>query len=292
QPDVRCLVIVEIHGRPEPLGIELQSAGEEIPGKADCIPLEIVPEGEIAEHLEERVVTGCVADVLEVVVLPSRAYHALTRSRADIVALLLANEDVLELHHPGVGEQQRGVVARDEGARGHDRMAALAEEVQKGAAHGGGADRDTRGGKAAHPRLVGLAGGGPGGMGGLAQLVSPIRSRRRGPNEYDPMKSLGTAKSALGEPCPAIPRGPRGRICGSGPRVRARASPWQPGKLRSDPRPRPRLSGPRRCEWDPAHARRGNSHSWWNSGHRPEGGPEAVPRSPPRPPRPGSPAAR
>ena len=106
-------------------------AGHEVPGEADRVALEVVAEAEVAEHLEERVVPRGVADVLEVVVLAAGAHAALRARRAGVVALLLAQEHVLELHHAGVREQQRRVVAGHERARRHDRVAALAEKFQE-----------------------------------------------------------------------------------------------------------------------------------------------------------------
>ena len=45
-----------------------------------------------------------------------------------IGTLLEAGEDVLELHHPGIGEHQRRVVARHE-RRGRHRLVAVAREI-------------------------------------------------------------------------------------------------------------------------------------------------------------------
>ncbi len=96
--------------------------------------LEVVAEAEVAEHLEERVVARRVADVLEVVVLAACAHAALRARRALVAALVLAEEDVLELDHAGVGEEERRVVAGHERGRRHDRVAARAEELQECAA--------------------------------------------------------------------------------------------------------------------------------------------------------------
>ena len=52
------------------------------------------------------------ADLVEIVVLAAGADAFLRRNGALIVALLVAEEDVLELVHPGVGEQQRRVICR------------------------------------------------------------------------------------------------------------------------------------------------------------------------------------
>ncbi len=131
QPEVGRLVVVPEDGDPELLGRDLQRAGDEVPGELDRLGLEVVAEAEVAEHLEEGVVARGVADVLEVVVLAARAHAALAADRALVAALVLAEEDVLELHHAGVGEQQRRVVARDQRRRGHDGVAARAEELQE-----------------------------------------------------------------------------------------------------------------------------------------------------------------
>ena len=52
--------------------------------------LEVVAEGEVAEHLEERMVPARVADVLEIVVLAAGANAFLRRRRARVIALLHA----------------------------------------------------------------------------------------------------------------------------------------------------------------------------------------------------------
>jgi hypothetical protein len=59
---------------------------------------------------------------------------ALRARRAHVVALCPAEKNILELHHPGVGEEQRRVVARHERARRHDGVAVLAEELEEGGA--------------------------------------------------------------------------------------------------------------------------------------------------------------
>ena len=71
------------------------------------------------------------SDVLEVVVLAADAHALLAARRALVVALFLAEEHVLELVHPGVGEQQRRIVVRDERRAGHDTMAVPLEILQK-----------------------------------------------------------------------------------------------------------------------------------------------------------------
>src|SRR5205085_5742193 len=78
-----------------------------------------------------RVMARGVADVLEIVVLAAGAKRALRSRRTLVRPLVLAEEHVLELHHPGVDEQQRGIVRRHERARGHDAVALRAEILEE-----------------------------------------------------------------------------------------------------------------------------------------------------------------
>ena len=101
----------------------------------DRVFLEIIAEREIPQHLEEGVVARCVADIVEVVVLAAGAHAFLAGGRAGVQALLGAGEDVLELHHAGIGEQQGRIVARHERRRRHDLMALVAEEIEESGAN-------------------------------------------------------------------------------------------------------------------------------------------------------------
>src|SRR4051794_23726160 len=71
-----------------------------------------------------------VEDALAGAVLAPGADALLGRGSAVVVALLEAEEDVLELVHSGVGEQQRRIVRRPERRGAHDAVAALVEEVE------------------------------------------------------------------------------------------------------------------------------------------------------------------
>ena len=110
----------------EPLG-----RSDELPGVGDGVFLEVIAEGKIAQHLEKRVVALGEADVFQVVVLAAGANAFLRRGGAFVIALLEAEEDVLELVHSGVGEQQRGVIEGNERAAAHDAMTAFVKEFQE-----------------------------------------------------------------------------------------------------------------------------------------------------------------
>ncbi len=114
----------------EPLG-----RGDQLPGVGDGVFLEVVAEAEIAQHLEEGVVAIGEADVLQVVVLAAGAHALLRGGGARVVALLDAEEDVLELVHAGVGEQQRGIVGRHQRGGVHFLVSLGDEIVQEHAAN-------------------------------------------------------------------------------------------------------------------------------------------------------------
>src|SRR5712692_6487425 len=104
---------------------------QQFPGIGDGIFFEVVAEGEIAEHFEEGVVAVGEADVFEVVVLAAGADAFLAGGGAAVVALLEAEEDVFELVHPGIGEEQRGIVHRDERGTPDSSMVFLFEEAEE-----------------------------------------------------------------------------------------------------------------------------------------------------------------
>ena len=63
--------------------------------------------------------------------LPGHPHALLRGGGSRVVALLLAQENPLELDHTRVGEHQRGVAVQDEGRRSHAPMAPLGEVRQE-----------------------------------------------------------------------------------------------------------------------------------------------------------------
>ena len=111
----------------EPVGGNPPAFGQERPRERDGVRLEVVAEREVPEHLEERVVAERRPHVLEVVVLPAHA-HALLRARGPaVLPPLAAQEDVLELVHAGVREQQRLIAGRHERGASDDAVTVLFE---------------------------------------------------------------------------------------------------------------------------------------------------------------------
>src|SRR6185437_7778446 len=109
--------------------------GDQLPGVGDGFLLEIIAEGEIAEHLEKGVVAIGETDVFEIVVLAAGANAFLAACGAPIIPLLEAEEHVLELIHAGVGEEERRIVRWHERRATNRLMAAFFEKFQECAAN-------------------------------------------------------------------------------------------------------------------------------------------------------------
>ena len=119
------------HGRIQQAGIDAVDLRQELPGPVDGLRLEIVAEAPVAEHLEHRVVVGIVSDFLEVVVLAADPQAFLRVGRPLELRRGIAQEDVLELVHAGIGKHERGVVLDHHRCGGHDRVPLGSEEIQE-----------------------------------------------------------------------------------------------------------------------------------------------------------------
>ena len=129
-PEALGLVVVGVDREPEPLNRQAQFVDQQMPGKVDGFLLEVVAKGEVAQHLEKGVVARAGTDVLQVVVLAADA-HALLRCGGAVVGpLLQAHEDILELDHAGVDQQQRRIVVRHQIAAVYNLVVQLVKVVE------------------------------------------------------------------------------------------------------------------------------------------------------------------
>ena len=130
-PDGGSFIVVFVDGDPEFVFGQLQCAGQEIPGVLDGIVFEVIAKAEVTQHLEEGMVTGGVADVFQVVVLAAGAHTALGGGGTGVSPGLGSQEQFLELHHAGIGEQQCRIITGNQRAAVHDLVTAFTEEIQK-----------------------------------------------------------------------------------------------------------------------------------------------------------------
>ena len=105
-----------------------------VSGRTAWLGIGAVQEGARRRGGQGALLARRIADVVQVVVLAPGADAFLGGRGAWGRPLLLAGEDVLELHHAGIGEQQRRVVARHERARGHHFVAVGAEIFEESGA--------------------------------------------------------------------------------------------------------------------------------------------------------------
>src|SRR5256885_14126777 len=118
---------------PQPVGMQAVAAGvdggdEQLPRERDRSLLEVVTEGEVAAHLEERGVARRLADLVDV----EEAHTLLHADRALPRRWLLTEEVLLERRHARDREQRRRIVG-DQRCRRHHSMAALFEATQPAA---------------------------------------------------------------------------------------------------------------------------------------------------------------
>jgi hypothetical protein len=129
-----ALVILEA-GRVEFVLGQSPDFGQQLPRPGNGFFLVVIAERPVAEHLEKGVVGVVAAHVVEVVVLAGHAHTLLRVGDAGVIALVGAEEDVLELHHARVGEEQGRIPARHQRHGGHKGVSVLDEEVDKGLAN-------------------------------------------------------------------------------------------------------------------------------------------------------------
>src|SRR5690554_1060701 len=102
------------HRDPETLRCQLQFLGEKGPGKMNSFTLEVISKTEVTQHFEKGVVPGGIAHIFQVIMLTARSHTALRGGGPTIGTLVLPQENILELHHTGIGEEKRRIISGHE----------------------------------------------------------------------------------------------------------------------------------------------------------------------------------
>ncbi len=122
------LRIAGVHGHPDAVPVEPHVLPDELARELDRAFLEVLPEREVAEHLEERQVVAVEADLVDV-----GGPEGLLRCRQQRRRRRLEAEEVRHHRlHAGAREERRAVVgARDERRRRHAHVALRLEEREE-----------------------------------------------------------------------------------------------------------------------------------------------------------------
>ena len=108
-PDIVGLIILQIDRRIQSVRIQSDHFGQEFPRPVQGFSLEIISEGEIAQHLEEGSVTRCLADVLDIACTDALLTGGNTFSRR----CLRPCEPGLHGSHSCIDQQEAVVIVRN-----------------------------------------------------------------------------------------------------------------------------------------------------------------------------------
>ena len=142
-PEFLGLIVFFIDGDPQVFLVESKptvsfGGGEQFPGVPDRALFEVIPEREIAIHLKEGAVTGCLAYFLDI-----QCPDALLDTRSTGVGSWHNTGQVGdEGNHPRDREHKSGVIAH-KGGRGHHRMASITKKCQPALLNIGGFHGET-----------------------------------------------------------------------------------------------------------------------------------------------------
>ena len=130
-PDISRLIVGVVHRHQQFILGNSIFLRQQLPGIGNRLGLEIVAKAEIPQHLKERMVARRVADIVEIIVLAARAHAFLCRGRAGVIARFHPGKAILELHHAGICEHQRRVIARHQRRAFHPPMAVAGEILKE-----------------------------------------------------------------------------------------------------------------------------------------------------------------
>ena len=119
-PDFPCLIVIEINGGIESLGVKANPLvrGQELPAVCNGFLLEVIAEGEVAEHFKVGAMACGLADVLDIAGADALLAGADSLGGRHLLAL----EEGLHGCHTGVNQQKACVILRNERKAGQSLM--------------------------------------------------------------------------------------------------------------------------------------------------------------------------
>ena len=119
------------YGSVEVGGVKVKHVDQKLPTPVDGLLLKVVAKRPVAQHLKHRVVVGVVTNFLQVVVLAAHAKALLRVGDTPPLRLLVAQNDVLELVHTGIGKHEGRVVLDDHWSGRHNVVLLALKEALK-----------------------------------------------------------------------------------------------------------------------------------------------------------------
>ena len=108
------------HRGVEVFWVDFQHIHQKFPCPIDGIFFEIIAKRPVSEHFKHRVVVGVVSHFLQIVVLTAHAQTLLAIGGTFPLCRLIAQNNILELVHAGIGKHQCRIVFHNHWSRRHD----------------------------------------------------------------------------------------------------------------------------------------------------------------------------
>ena len=101
------------------IGIQSKCSSEQFPSPRNGFFFEVITKGPIPKHLEKSMVIDVVSNIFKIVVLSTSANAFLRIDCARVWPSSSTKKDILELIHPRIRKEQRGIVVWHDGTSLH-----------------------------------------------------------------------------------------------------------------------------------------------------------------------------